>query len=103
VGQPGYAVASPAIIDNVRIVRSIDDVTGIVVAPAAKLLDNPGLIQSLIQGPAAGKNFWVRQLAEAGIKHQAGQANFVLITCDGRDPALPQNLVREKILVGFGY
>lgn len=103
VGRFGYAVAPPAIIDNLRKVRSTYDVNGIAVALATKLLDNPGLIQNLIQGTAAGKDFLVRQLAEAGIEHQAGQANFVLIKCDGRAPELAQNLEREKILMGFGF
>lgn len=99
----GYAVASPAIIDNLRKVRCTYDVNGIAVALAAKLLDNPGLIQNLIQDAAAGKDFLVRQLAEAGIEHRAGQANFVLIKCDGRAPELAKKLEREKILVGFGF
>lgn len=92
MGRLGYAVASAAISDNLRKVRSTCDVNGIAVALTAKLLDSPGLIRNLIQGTAAGQDFLVRQLAEAGIEHQVGQANFVLIKCGGRAPELAQNL-----------
>jgi histidinol-phosphate aminotransferase len=99
----GYAVAAPAIIDNLRKVRPTYDVNGIAVALALKLLDTPRLIQKLIQDAAEGKDFLVRQLAEAGIEHQAGQANFVLIKCPGRASELANTLEQEKILVGFGF
>lgn len=99
----GYAVACPSIIDNLRKVQPTYDVNGIALMLAEKLLDDPGLIQDLIQDAADGKNFLLRQLAAAGIEHLAGQANFVLIKCDGRAPKLAEILEREKILVGFGF
>jgi histidinol-phosphate aminotransferase len=99
----GYAAASPAIIDNLRKVRPTYDVNGLAVALAEKLLDNPQVIQDLIKGTLGGKEYLVGQLREAGIEHRAGQANFVLIKCQGRAPELAAKLKDEKILVGYGF
>lgn len=99
----GYAAASPAIIDNLRKVRPTYDVNGLAVALADKLMDDPEVMKNLIKSAAAGKDFLVGKLREAGIKHWPGEANFVLIKGEGRAPELTGKLRDEKILVGSGF
>jgi histidinol-phosphate aminotransferase len=99
----GYAAACPEIIQNLIKVRPTYDVNGIAVLFGEKILENPKIIEDLIKETNAGKEYLLRKLAESRIQHHAGQANFVLIKCQGKAPYLTRRLAQEKILVSSGF
>jgi histidinol-phosphate aminotransferase len=99
----GYAAACPAVIENLRKVRPTFDINGLAVLFAAKLLEEPAIIQGLIQAAREGKDFLVQKLSEAGIPYVAGEANFVLIDCRDRVNDIVSGLAAAKILVSGGF
>ncbi len=99
----GYAAACPAVIENLRKVRPTFDINGLAVLFGAKLLEEPALIQGLIQAAREGKDFLMQKLSEAGIPYVAGEANFVLINCGGRVDEIVNDLAEAKILVSGGF
>lgn len=99
----GYAAASPAIIKGLRKVKPSFEVDSIGVLLAERLLDEPELIDKLIERTNEGKNYLVKKLREGGIEHIAGSANFVLIKCRGNPLEIKENLAKHDILVAAGF
>jgi histidinol-phosphate aminotransferase len=99
----GYAAACPAVIENLRKVRPTFDINGLAVLFGTKLLEEPDIIQGLIQAAREGKDFLMQKLSEAGIPYVAGDANFVLIGCLDRVNDIVSGLAAAKILVSGGF
>jgi histidinol-phosphate aminotransferase len=99
----GYAAACPEIIENLNKVRPTFDVNGLAALLGEKILSNPQVIPTLVREVNAGKNYLIGKLAESGIEHRPGQANFVLIRCPGKSGDLARRLAQEKILVASGF
>jgi len=99
----GYAAACPHVIEVLRKVRPTFDVNGVAAFFGERLLDEPQVIQELIQNVMDGKDFLVKKLAEAGIPHRVGDANFVLINCRDQVNNIVKGLAEAKILVSAGF
>lgn len=99
----GYAAASAPVIENLRKVRPTFDINGLAVRFGERLLDHPEVIQALIRETMAGKDFLAQKLAAAGIQYRDGDANFVLINCNGKVDDIVKELAEEKILVSGGF
>ena len=99
----GYAAACEPVIENLRKVRPTFDINNLAVLFAEKLLEEPAIIQGLIQAARQGKDFLMRKLSEAGIPYVAGEANFVLIDCHDRVNDIVNGLAAAKILVSGGF
>jgi histidinol-phosphate aminotransferase len=99
----GYAGACPAVIENLWKVRPTFDINGLAVRFAERLLEDPEIIQGLIRESRTGKDFLVQKLAAAGIQYRDGDANFVLINCNGKVDDIIKGLAAEKILVSGGF
>lgn len=99
----GYAAAAPGIIEGLRNVRPSFDINSIGILFAERLLDAPGLLRKLTGEVDKGKGYLVKQLCRARIEHVAGEANFVLIRCDGKTAELKERLAQKKVLVAAGF
>jgi histidinol-phosphate aminotransferase len=99
----GYAAASAPVIENLQKVRPTFDINGLAVRFGERLLDHPEVIQALIRETMAGKDFLAQKLAAAGIQYRDGDANFVLINCNGKVDDIVKELAEEKILVSGGF
>lgn len=99
----GYAAACPTIIENLSKVRSTYDVNGLAVLFAEKILDNPEIIQNLIESANEGKKYLTQKLSEEGIEYKESCANFVLIKCYGRANEIITRLAEKNILVSGGF
>ena len=95
----GYAVACPTIIENLSKVKSTYDVNGLAILFAEKILDNPDIIQNLIESANGGKKYLIQKLSEEGIEYKEGCANFVLIKCYDRANEITSRLAEKNILV----
>ncbi|MCG6552997.1 MAG: histidinol-phosphate aminotransferase family protein [Candidatus Magnetominusculus sp. LBB02] len=99
----GYAAAQPAIIEALRKVKPTYDVNGIAVLFAGRLLDTPGLIDTLVREFNEGKSFLTDKLSQDRIEYVTGAANFILIKCPGRAEAILRALSEKGILAGGGF
>lgn len=99
----GYAAADPAIINNLNKVKPTYDVNGLAASFAERLLAEPAMIRTLIRESNEGKRYLIERLSGSGINHEPGNANFVLIKCNGRAARLAKALAGKKILVGSGF
>lgn len=99
----GYAAACPEIIEHLRKVKSMYDVNGLAVLFAEKILDNPDIIQDLIEFANEGKKYLSQKLRDYGIEYKEGWANFVLIKCGHRVDEIVRKLAEKNILVSGGF
>lgn len=99
----GYAAAPEGIIEGMRKVIPTFDVNGIAVLFAERFLDNPALIDLMLQEFKEGKAFLMDKLSLHGIEFVSGNANFLLIKCQGRAVEIVRALSERNILVGGGF
>lgn len=99
----GYAAAGPAVIENLRRVKPTFDVNALAVLLAERILDDPGVLASMVRDMREGKRLLLEKLSEANISYRDGHANFVLIRCDERVGEVMNRLKEEGILVNGGF
>lgn len=96
----GFAASTAAIAQNLRVVRPTYDVNAVAVAFALKILDQPKVIERMIEDVNKGREFLVAKLASQNIVYVNGMGNFVLIDCGLRADQIREKLKLKRILVG---
>ena len=99
----GYAAACPEIIQALRKVKPSYDVNGLAVRLAKRVIERPSVIKKLIEDASKGKMYLVNALNKEGIHCIDGHANFLLISCNGREALMRKRLKQKKVLVGGGF
>ena len=99
----GYAAACPEIIASLEKVKPTFDVNGIAAAFGEKILDDPKMMEDQISSVNKGKTFLKEALESHGVEYQAGEANFILIKCQGKVNEISERLREKKILVAGGF
>ncbi|MBZ0165417.1 MAG: histidinol-phosphate aminotransferase family protein [Candidatus Omnitrophica bacterium] len=99
----GYAAGPADIIGNIEKVKPTYDVNGLGVLFAQALLDQPEIIEQLIQKFQKARDHLQQRLSAAGIPFRAGNANFTLIDVGQNAAEVLDKLREKKILVGGGF
>jgi histidinol-phosphate aminotransferase len=99
----GYAAACPEVAVNLENVRPSFDINGFAVRFGEAVLDTPDLLPGLVRDLKTGKAFLADKLVDKAIPHRVGQANFILIKCEGRVAAVMEGLKESGILVSGGF
>lgn len=99
----GYAAACSRIIESLIKVKPTFDVNGIAVLFAEKLIDNPDIIQHMINDVNEGREYLKYELSKSNIPYIAGNANFILINCAGRVNEIMRRLSEKRVLVAGGF
>lgn len=99
----GYAVACPAIIENLRKVKPTFDVNGLAALFAEEILDNSAIIKEMIKKTGEGKKYLIEKLGKEDIEYKMGYTNSVLIKCYNRVDEIIGRLKKKHILVSGNF
>ena len=95
----GVIIGNPEIIHYIKNARLTFDVNSFALLFAERLLDNPELIEQLIQIEKEGKKYTLDTLKENGYWFKDCMGNFILVEPKTDAHRLSAKLKREKILV----
>lgn len=95
----GYAVAHPEIIKYINNARPTYSVNAVGLEFAYEILDDPYLIQQLIEEEREGRQYLIHQLFENGYEYKSKNGNFVFIKTKGILNDIFQKLKEKHILV----
>lgn len=95
----GVIIGNPEIIHYIKNARLTFDVNSFALLFAERLLDNPELIEQLIQIEKEGKKYTLDILKENGYWFKDCMGNFILVEPKTDAHRLSAKLKREKILV----
>lgn len=96
----GVIISNQEIIDYVRKLRLTFEVNAIALKFAEHLVDQPALVEQLIDSEKQGKKYIIDELSKKGYQIMDGLGNYVFIRTN-KDPLDVSNdlRIREKILV----
>ena len=95
----GYAVGSPALIDQIKKLQPIDHVSNFAVKIGEYILDHEDLVWNYAAETEQGKAYLKSELSQMGFHCISGQGNFVLADFAERKDDLVQKLRARDILV----
>lgn len=95
----GYAAGHEDFIKVINKVKSSYEVNGVAVLFAERLLDEPDILNNIVNQIDESKNYLYNELDKYDIEYKKSSANFILIKCNDRVDDIISMLADNNILV----
>lgn len=99
----GVVIGHPELIQYVKNSRLAYEVNSVALLFGEKILENPDLIQKLIQDAKEGKEFFINMLSENGYWFMDCHGNYVLVRTKQDAHLVTQKLAEEKRILVHPY
>ena len=99
----GVIISNPNIINYIKNSRLTFDANSIALLFAERLLDNPDIINNLINTEKEGKEYTIKELEKKGYNVKDCKGNYILIETKTNPHILTKRLEKEKMILVHDY